>query len=83
LKAQAVIENQQDDVITAKPSPDYAITVGQIKITGGSSHFTDENLPIIFDANMQELNGEISGFSTSSKQAVDIALEGKVDKFGF
>lgn len=82
LKAQAVIENQQDDVITAKPSPDYAITVGQIKITGGSSHFTDENLPIIFDANMQELNGEISGFSTSSKQAVDIALEGKVDEFG-
>jgi hypothetical protein len=31
---------------------------------------------------MQELNGEISGFSTRSKQAVDIALEGKVDKFG-
>jgi hypothetical protein len=82
LKAQPVIENQQDDVMTAKPSPNYAISVGQIKITDGSSHFTDENLPIIFDAYMQELNGEISGFSTRSKQAVDIALEGKVDKFG-
>lgn len=82
LKAQPVIENKQDEVITTEPSPDYTIAVGQIKITDGSSHFTDENLPIIFDTYMQELNGEISGFSTSSKQAVDIALEGKVDEFG-
>ncbi|MDX1573368.1 MAG: DUF748 domain-containing protein [Methylophaga sp.] len=63
-------------------SDGYEFSLGRAEINNASSQFTDQNLPIVFDAYMQRLNGGISGFATSSEAPVDIALEGQVDEFG-
>lgn len=82
LKSQPAPDSGEVD--TGKPdgANDYAFSLGRVKINNASSRFTDQNLPIVFNAHMQALNGEVSGFSTGSKQPVDIALEGQVDEFG-
>ncbi|HET8807071.1 MAG TPA: DUF748 domain-containing protein, partial [Methylophaga sp.] len=61
---------------------DYDFSLGRVGINNASSRFTDQNLPIVFDAHMKTLNGEISGFSTQSKQPMGIDLKGQVDEFG-
>lgn len=61
---------------------DYTISVGQITVNDASSSYTDENLPIVFNADMKKLNGKVSGFSTESQHPMNITLEGQVDDFG-
>lgn len=60
----------------------YKVSIGQVTIKDASSRFTDESLPIVFDTEMRSLDGEISGFSTQSDQAVELNLEGQVQEFG-
>lgn len=80
MKEQPVTEAAEAN--SSDNSNGYDFSLGRVEINNASSRFTDQNLPIVFDAHMQALNGEISGFSTSSAQPVDIALEGQVDEFG-
>lgn len=82
MKEQPESEASQTDTAKSETPSSYNVSLGRVKINNASSRFTDQNLPIVFDAHMQALNGEISGFSTSSKQPVDIALEGQVDEYG-
>lgn len=82
IKEQPVTENAEADTAKSDDASGYEISLGRVKINNASSQFTDQNLPIVFNANMQKLNGEISGFASSSKQPVDIELEGQVDEFG-
>jgi hypothetical protein len=82
MKEQPESEASQTDTTKSETSSSYNVSLGRVKINNASSRFTDQNLPIVFDAHMQALNGEISGFSTSSKQPVDITLEGQVDEYG-
>lgn len=82
IKDQPESEAGQTDNNNSETPNSYDVSLGRVKINNASSRFTDQNLPIVFDALMQKLNGEISGFSTSSKQPVDIALEGQVDDYG-
>lgn len=82
IKEQPATENAEANTAKSEDSNGYDISLGRVTINDASSQFTDQNLPIVFNANMQKLNGEISGFSSSSKQPVDIELEGQVDEFG-
>ncbi len=82
IKEQSASENAEANTAKSDDANGYDISLGRVKINNASSQFTDQNLPIVFDANMQKLNGEISGFSSSSKQPVNIELEGQVDEFG-
>jgi len=82
VKKQAETAIKQQSTPPTEQSPAYDFTIGKVKLNDASSQYTDENLPIVFHANMHKLNGEISGFSTRSQQPVDIALEGQVDEFG-
>tara|TARA_B110000858_G_scaffold198493_1_gene265708 strand:+ start:8855 stop:11818 length:2964 start_codon:yes stop_codon:yes gene_type:complete len=59
-----------------------AITVGKVSLENSSANFTDRNLPLPFDANIQNLAGSAQGFANNSNQATDINLEGQVDDFG-
>ena len=60
----------------------YKVSIGEVIINKASSRFTDESLPIVFDTEMRSLDGQISGFSTQSDQAVELNLEGQVQEYG-
>jgi hypothetical protein len=67
---------------SADDAAPFAISLGRMQINNASSDFTDRSLPIVFDTKMMALNGEISGFSSTSSQAMDVNLEGQVDEYG-
>lgn len=83
-ETDTAVEENIDDTIEpgSRADPEWQIAVDKIQINNASSQFTDRNLPIIFEANMQELNGQISSFSTASAQVTSLSLEGRVDEFG-
>lgn len=58
------------------------IILGRITVNDGRSDFTDRDLPIVFNANIRELNGSADGFSTRSTEPLSLDLEGNVDEFG-
>lgn len=82
MKEQPATEVAEVDADSSNESNGYEYSLGRMEINNASSQFTDQNLPIVFDANMQRLNGGISGFATRSEQPAEIALEGQVDEFG-
>lgn len=63
-------------------SAPMAITVGSVRINNGAANFTDKDLPIVFNANIANLNGSAEGFATNTVQATKVDLEGQVDEFG-
>lgn len=75
----AATEAAEEDSTTAEP---LAITVGLISLNEASAHFTDRNLPLEFNAQIEALNGQVQGFATNSSEAADLEFEGRVDEFG-
>ncbi len=66
----------------AENSEALVITVGRVSLLDASANFTDRNLPLPFNANIQNLQGTVQGFANISNQVTDINLEGQVDEFG-
>lgn len=60
----------------------FALSLGRLVVNGASSDFTDRSLPIVFDTQMTTLDGELSGFSSTSSEPMTIALEGQVNEYG-
>lgn len=78
---ESVAPQEQANTETTESSG-LAITVGRLSLENASANFTDRNLPLPFDANIQNLAGSVQGFASNSSQATDIKLEGQVDEFG-
>lgn len=77
----SAVTETQTSAQTTDAAP-LAITVGRISLQHASANFTDRDLPLPFDANIQNLAGSVQGFASNSSQATDINLEGQVDEFG-
>lgn len=63
--------------------PPFAVRVGKVSITDGSSDFTDLSLPLPFAALITGLRGEISVIDSTSVAPSRIALEGQVNEYGY
>ena len=61
----------------------FAVTIGKVTIDDGAADFTDLSLPLPFAAKIADLNGDMSTIATGSSEPSTVALEGKVDEFGF
>lgn len=59
---------------TAKPS----LSIGSISMKNGKSDFADYSLILPFVAEMNQLNGEVSGFSSDKDEYAKLAVQGKV-----
>jgi uncharacterized protein involved in outer membrane biogenesis len=66
----------------ATSSP-FAVTIGKVVVTDAAADFTDLSLPLPFAAKIAELNGDLTTIATGSSEPSTVALEGKVDEFGF
>lgn len=67
---------------SASDSNPFGITLGKVSINNASANFTDRNLPLTFDANIQQLNGTAEGVASTSQEAATLNLEGQVNEFG-
>ena len=64
-------------------APEFAVNIGKIELTNAGADFADLSLPLPFAATIRELNGNLTTVSTASNEPSSIALEGKVDDYGF
>lgn len=62
----------------AGKSPEPRFSVGKIELKQGKSDFADYSLILPFIAEMNNLDGEVSGFSTDKDAEAKLALKGKV-----
>ncbi|WP_445371121.1 DUF748 domain-containing protein [Methylomonas sp. HW2-6] len=54
------------------------LSIGKIEMRNGNSNFADYSLILPFVAEMNGLNGEVSGFSSAKDAVATMALKGKV-----
>lgn len=79
VEVEAVVETGAEKSSTSE----IGVTVGRVVIANASADFADRSLPLPFEANIAELNGDVSTIATTSTEPSTVALEGKVDEFGF
>lgn len=73
-----------DDVEKGSDSgSSLAVTIGKVVIEDAAMDFADLSLPLPFSAKIADLNGDMSTIATDSSEPSTVALEGKVDEFGF
>jgi hypothetical protein len=72
----AVANSAKSDIADATPSPN--INISKIQFNAGSSDFSDYSLILPFVTEMDELNGEINGYSSNQNKPLALTLKGKV-----
>ncbi len=60
-----------------------AVTIGKVVINNAAADYEDLSLPLPFAAKIADLNGDLTTIATDSSEPSTVALEGKVDEFGF
>lgn len=73
---------QANDSATNTNNPLPAILIGRLSLTNASADFTDRNLPLVFNANIEQLNGAVNDISNTTSVLTNISLEGQVGEFG-
>ena len=62
----------------AGKSDEPKVSIGKVELKDGKSDFADYSLILPFVAEMNSLNGEVSGFSSDKDAEAKLALKGKV-----
>jgi outer membrane protein OmpA-like peptidoglycan-associated protein len=57
------------------------ITIGQVKVQGGSANFADYWIKPNYAVSLQELTGSIAGLSSNPKSRARVDLTGRVDRY--
>lgn len=70
---------------TAEPAGKdaFALQIRRVEIKDGALDFSDETIGGGFATGIQEFNGTINGISTDRSTRSQLAIEGRVDEFGF
>jgi hypothetical protein len=65
----------------ARSAPPLPLSIGAVRIVGGSLNFSDLSIKPAFNAGIQELAGTIKGLSARPDSRADVQLDGKVDRY--
>ncbi|MEQ9562990.1 MAG: DUF748 domain-containing protein, partial [Woeseiaceae bacterium] len=80
---EAAATEQQPTTAAEEKKSAFSATIGRVVIVNASADFEDQSLPLPFVAQIAELNGDVTTIATKSRDPSTVALEGKVDEFGF
>ena len=77
---------ESENAGAAKPEASAAtpmqIQIGETDIRNGDLSFTDLSLPLLFTADIENLEGDFSTISTTSTEPTQLDLQGTIDEFG-
>ena len=82
IKSNAKKRTPKHNKKTAK-SPSIKLKIGDIKLTNGTTDFSDNSLPFPFHTKIHNLNGYISALNFNSTTPSKIKLNGKIDRYGY
>jgi hypothetical protein len=75
-------ETQQEEQVADKDGIVFPVTIGRINLDKGILRFADFSLRPQFDTEIHELNGSITGVSSSPGTRSRVSLDGRVDQYG-
>ncbi|MEZ5558119.1 MAG: DUF748 domain-containing protein, partial [Pseudomonadales bacterium] len=67
---------------SGEPGRPFALSVGETRISDGSAHFEDLNLPLPFQADITRVSGSLSTLASNSNAPSRVAIEGQVNEYG-
>ena len=70
------------DSPSSAPSDPFPVSVGSLRISGGTLDFTDLSLVLPFSATIHDLQGLVSEITSTSGTEASIDLDGQVDQYG-
>ncbi|QQX82565.1 DUF748 domain-containing protein [Shewanella sp. KX20019] len=80
LAEQKTSAQLTSEIDKAKPAS-MAISINKISIEDGSTFFADNSLTPNFAASIEQVDGQITKLSSSSKQAASVDIKGKIDRY--
>ena len=73
---------EKNDIQKDKSEPLH-VKLGPMKLTNGSSDFSDLSLPTPFKTHIYDLNGDFSFLDLQSTTPSTMSVQGKIDKYGY
>jgi len=65
-----------------KDDSGFPVRILRLDIGNGAVHFADASLPLPFDTQIHDVNGEMFGISTLRGETTYMRLDGEVDRYG-
>lgn len=91
LNLATLMRPMPDAVQTASATPETAsaaraeafpVRVVNFVIQNGAVHFADASLPLPFDTQIHDVNGQVLGISSRADDTTYLQLEGEIDRYG-
>ncbi|WP_345988703.1 DUF748 domain-containing protein [Sulfurimonas sp. HSL1-2] len=60
----------------------FPVRIMKFTLYNGAVHFADESLPLPFDTQIHDVNGEVLGISTLPEDTTYLQLAGEIDEYG-
>jgi len=67
----------------SKKKSDLKIKIGPMKLTNGTSDFSDFSLPFPFQTHIHDLKGDLSTLDFGTTTPSELSLKGQIDKYGY
>jgi len=64
------------------PAEPFPVRLVRFIVKNGAVHFADRSLPLPFDTQMHDVNGEVLGISTLQDETAFLHLDGEIDRYG-
>jgi len=82
IKESKTKQNQKDKKDGEKKS-NLKIKIGPMKLTNGTSDFSDFSLPFPFKTHIHDLKGDLSTLDFGTTTPSELSLIGQIDKYGY
>lgn len=66
---------------TAPETEAFPIRIVRVDVDNGAVHFADASLPLPFDTQIHDVNGEVLGVSTHKEDTAYLSLKGEIDRY--
>ena len=83
LLKESETQTKQEVKKENKKKSDLKIKIGPIKLTNGTSDFSDFSLPFPFKTHVHSLEGGLSTLDFGTTTPSELSLKGQIDKYGY
>ncbi len=77
------IVKESKEKIKEEKKSNIKIKIGPMKLTNGTSDFSDFSLPFPFKTHIHDINGDLSSIDFQTTTPTKLSLTGKIDKYGY
>ncbi len=82
LPAEAESHDSQPTADAAKQKEPFPVRIVRFEVRNGAVHFADASLPLPFDTQVHDVNGQILNIATLPEETTYLHVDGEIDRYG-